>query len=869
MSRYYLLFFIIISFSNFSYSQTIRGTIKDNENNSVLFCNVIVKNLESPNLISEFILARNGSFEITLKKNYKSIIIEVNQSDYLTESYLLENVKKENVYNVNFILEKNQTKQLEEIVITSEKKHLTIKKDTISYNVDKYKNDNDRKVQDVLKRLPGIEVNEKSGEIKFKGKPIETVTLDGDNLFGFNYSLGTKNINVDMIEQVQAIENYSENKLLNGIENNEKVALNLKLKKGIADYSGTLDLGVGKNDKFLSNNNLNLLGVSSKIKSYGILSFNNIGINNTSFDHFSGNKSLEAKNEKNTLAHTVISESIFNSTLNDDRVNINNLLFANYNIVFKATKKINLKSNVYFLKDKISFERNAIIKNNFDSVFVTSDNFNSQKKPSLIRGDVELKYNLSDKTLVEYMSKYSSENIKTNSLIQSNNQNNFDLNLTTENIFYNQRLIFTKKINASKAIQLHLTHAFNTIPQTLLLNNNVENVFQKSNFKKHFLEAKINLLANVNKLKYSLTFSGKIDSNPFESNNSNNQINLVNFTTRSVTNFSTFSFHSKSWSFNYAHSLKILNQKITDNEVLNNNEQNNILFEPTIGIKYNLNKNSFVALKTGINQNLIAEEFVFSNNVILNNRSNISNLPNLSIQKSFVNSLNYFYNDLYNQFSLSLGGSYHINKGGFFSLFNVNNNQSIVKNFYLSEKTDFINFNFGLKKLLNSISTFINITTSYSSSNSKNVVNSSLLRNNVNEIIFNEFSLRTAFDKKINFENNTKWNYSGNKSSLSEENVNKSIVNVFKVNYKYSQSFFTSLTTEYYLPDTNNNSKYIFVDLLLKYQKRGSKIEYNLQGKNLTNNKNFTQINTSDFSTSSLSNNLIKRYLFFNVTYSF
>ena len=158
----------------------------------------------------------------------------------------------------------------------------------MTYNIEKYKDPTDKKVQDVLKRLPGIEVNEKSGEIKYKGKSVETVTLDGDNLFGYNYSLGTKNINIDMLEQVQAIDNYSENPLLKGIEGGEKVSLNLKLKKGKTDYSGNIDFGLGINNdlNLLNNSNANILGISKNYKSFGIVSYNNIGVNHSPFDYF-------------------------------------------------------------------------------------------------------------------------------------------------------------------------------------------------------------------------------------------------------------------------------------------------------------------------------------------------------------------------------------------------------------------------------------------------------------------------------------------------------------------------------------------------------------------------------------------------------
>src|SRR5690606_27441794 len=102
------------------------------------------------------------------------------------------------------------------------------KKDTVVFNINSYKDGTERKIEDVLRKLPGIEINELSGIIKYKGKSIETVMLEGDDLFGSNYTLGTKNINADMVTEVEAIENYSENALLKGIEHSEKVALNLK-----------------------------------------------------------------------------------------------------------------------------------------------------------------------------------------------------------------------------------------------------------------------------------------------------------------------------------------------------------------------------------------------------------------------------------------------------------------------------------------------------------------------------------------------------------------------------------------------------------------------------------------------------------------
>lgn len=248
-----------------------------------------------------------------------------------------EDPKKGTTYNIDFTLSKERVKVLKEVVITSNKKPFIIKQDTVKYNVSTYRDGSERKIEDIIKKMPGIEVNEKSGEIKYKGKSIENGQLEGDDLFGSNYALGTKNISVDMVEQVQAIENYSAYPLLKGIENGDKVALNLKLKKGKMDFSGNADYGSGffSDNEQAYNIGTNILGISKNYKSFGTLSYNNVGTNDTLFDYFGFNFSTEQVKERNFFAKKLIPETIFTTPLYDNRANINNSIFGNYNSIFK------------------------------------------------------------------------------------------------------------------------------------------------------------------------------------------------------------------------------------------------------------------------------------------------------------------------------------------------------------------------------------------------------------------------------------------------------------------------------------------------------------------------------------------------------
>ena len=389
---------IFIIFPLFTIAQTIKGSVKDSSGNSIPFANILIKENQIPSSIAEFTAARSGKFAFTLKKKYQTILIEVTTPEYYNETFIIQNPKIDEVYTINFVIQKKELTELKEVVVVSEKKSYSIKQDTLTYNIENYKDPSDKKIQDVLKRLPGIELNEKSGEIKYKGKSVETVTLDGDNLFGYNYSLGTKNINIDMLEQVQAIDNYSENPLLKGIEGGEKVSLNLKLKKGKTDYSGNIDSGLGLNNdvNILNNSNANILGISKKYKSFGTITYNNIGVNHSPFDYFSSNKSIEQQKERDLSTHKIISEALFNNPIDDARANINSMFFSNYNSIFKVSKRISIKSNIYFINDNIKLNQLNTSENTFQNeTITTTDNYNTNKKPQFYRGDIELKYNTS------------------------------------------------------------------------------------------------------------------------------------------------------------------------------------------------------------------------------------------------------------------------------------------------------------------------------------------------------------------------------------------------------------------------------------------------------------------------------------------
>lgn len=869
-----ILSFLFTLVTTFCFAQSISGTVKDGNNNSIGFVNILIKEKTNPSQIVEFTNTTNGNFSISLKKSYKEILVEVNSHEFENETFTIQNPIKNKDYNIKFILSKKRIKEIEEVIISANKKRFVVKKDTISYNVESYKDQYDRKLQDVLIKIPGLEVNQKYGEIKYKGKSIETVTLDGDNLFGYNYSIGTKNINIDLVEQIEVIENYSDNALLQGIEGGEKVAINIKLKKEKTDYSGNIDLGLGINNdsKLLNNTSTTILGISKKYKSFGVLSFNNIGINQSPFDYFAGRKGLEEIKEQNLFAQKIISESPFGNLLDDERVNINNSLFINYNNLFKINKRLSLKTNLYYLTDNLKLNQSNIheykIGNDF---FTTQDILSTIKKPNLYRGDIEVKFISSIESLIEYKAKFNYEKINTDSEILQNQSDLIQNTLKTENIYFNQKLIYTNRLKENQALQIQLNNAFSSAPQNLLFfeKNSFDFTSQNSNFKKKYLDAIISILKSSPNSKSSFSVGANYDSNPYNSNNNHlNKTNVVNLTKKSIYSLGSSNYTINNWSFIPTYSIRYLFQDLRNDKLITDDNNEILLFEPSFLIRYKINNISYVSSKVSYNQNPFSEEYIFKNPVFISNRLQLSNNPSLQIKKSQVYNFNYYNNNLYKQFFFNFSLNYQKNNSDFFSDYSINENQIILHNFYVEGRNDNLSFKIVSEKFIDLLSTTFKITSNFSHSNYKNIVNNSQLRENSSNNFNNIFTIRSAFSGKLNFENELSFNYFSNKSENSKLINNTSLTNGLKIKYNYSNNIFASFSGDYFLPNiTNKNNSYLFLDFNIIFKPENKQYEVNLIGKNLLNNKIFTQIQTSDFSKNILQSNLISRYILVNFSY--
>lgn len=153
-------------------------------------------------------------------------------------------IKKENL-DLPAIRLTEQVQHLAEVNIQGKAAEMTVKGDTIEYNTAAYQVSENANVEELLKKMNGVEVD-KEGKVTINGEEIKAVRIDGKKFFGNDVQTATKNIPAEMIEKIQVIDEKSEMAKLTGFEDDEtERIINLSLKKNrkkgvFGNYSGAL-----------------------------------------------------------------------------------------------------------------------------------------------------------------------------------------------------------------------------------------------------------------------------------------------------------------------------------------------------------------------------------------------------------------------------------------------------------------------------------------------------------------------------------------------------------------------------------------------------------------------------------------------------
>ena len=253
--------------------------------------------------------------------------------------------------------------QLNDVIV--EAPDIYAKGDTLVFNVAKYANAKDNAIIDVIKRLPGIKVEE-DGTIKYQGKPINKFYLDGNDFIGGQYGLATNNISYKDVASVEVMENHQPVKALEGIEFPEEAGINLKLKEDARSrWVGVAQAAAGV-QPLLYNGSLYTMRIGPKTQNIITLKADNTGWNPANEIQEHDFDDMFSSDYISNLWPEYISADIVNAPLTEKRTRDNLSWLAN---AITAWKKgdTSMRLNLNYTGDRLDYNSG-----------VTTDYFSNQ-----------------------------------------------------------------------------------------------------------------------------------------------------------------------------------------------------------------------------------------------------------------------------------------------------------------------------------------------------------------------------------------------------------------------------------------------------------------------------------------------------------
>lgn len=254
--RNIVLLFIISFFTLQNLSAQVKGIVIDSANHKPIESAVVALISESNKSDTSYTLTNEkGEYRFAAVPS-SNFTVRVTNIGYTSGRKFRRLYGTEKMIDLGSITLVNVSKILDEIVIQS--LPITVKQDTIEYRAEAFKVKENGVVEDLLKKLPGVQVD-KNGNIKAQGKAVTRVKVNGKDFFGGDPKTATKELPANIVDKVQIIDDYGDQATLTGIKDAEpEKIMNIQLKKDKnTGYFGRATVGVGSKERYQASLNGN------------------------------------------------------------------------------------------------------------------------------------------------------------------------------------------------------------------------------------------------------------------------------------------------------------------------------------------------------------------------------------------------------------------------------------------------------------------------------------------------------------------------------------------------------------------------------------------------------------------------------------
>ena len=778
-------------------------------------------------------------------------------------------------------------------VIISANKSMIIKKDTIIFNAGAFAQGNERVLEDLLKKIPGLVVGE-DGKISVGNREVEKVMIDGDDMFEKGYRILTKNMPAYPVSKVEVYQHYSNNKLLKGIEKSEKVALNLKLKEDAKrQWFGNVSLGYGPENGDRYQTFANLMNFGGNTKFYGIVSLNNVGEDATGDINFlirPASESDEAGSVgENQNARSIIDISTFSPNLKQNRLLFNKSGVYALNAIFNPTSKVKVKTLAFFNSDENNFY-NSI----FESTSVGSTSFSNFEDHRLKNtqatgfSKIVITDDISKNQTLEYIGKFNYSDEKKDNKLNFNDSLSNEI-LSNKNTLIDQKFLYTNRLRKNKVLLLSGRYTFESAPQNYsqdkfyyhdlfpvdagvtFIQQNCENQMQFGGFAAHLMDKKKN--GDLLEVKFGNEFRMDVLKSDFKLMNEKIIIaepslyqNYLTYSTNNIYLNSKYNKQFKNFGFDISLDFHQLHNYLKQSG--KTRHQDPFFINPKIGGQWQIAKND-----------VIISSYVYNhqNSSVLDVNSNFINTGFRSFSKGTgeFNQLN-MSTFLFNYTHGNWGSKFFANSLLIYTKYHdfYSTNTIVSRNYSQSEKIliknkSFLLFTSNIDQYLKVIASNLKFNLGYSFSDYKNMVNNLDIRSIKSQNINYGFELRSSFDGWFNYHFGSKWNYNEIKTITSNSFTDN--ISFFDLALSFSKKFDLQIKSERYFFGSldKENNKYYFLDLEARYTIVENKLTLSLSGKNLLSTETFRNYSMDDISISRAEYKLLPRFLLLAAEYRF
>ena len=463
------MFFSAFSLQSNSQQVTVYGKVTDTLQTPLAYANILAIPQADGQGVKFAVTENDGSYKLGLVKN-QSYELTVSYLGFSSQKLMLTTTDKTIIEN--FVL-KESPDQLDTIELNYTPP-ISVKKDTITYDVSKFVTGEERKLRDALKKLPGVEVD-RAGNVTVQGKKVTKVLVENKTFFTGNSKLAVNNIPADAVDKVEILDNYNDVAMLKGLQDSEDMAMNILLKEDKKKFVfGDIEAGVGVKERYLLHPNLFYYSPKTNVNFIGDL--NNQGIKSFSIRDYLEFEGGFGKLLEDAGSYFSLFNSDFARYLNNNNFTDNINQFGALNIRQSLNSVTDISGYIITSNSNTQTASNTLnIYQNADNPFNETRTNTNQLNNFFTIGKITLDYDPSTKEDFAYNSFVKVTNNDSNGVITtvSPNQDNAITSLTdVTSLNLKQNISYSRKLSKAHTATLEATYNYqNDKPITEWLTN--------------------------------------------------------------------------------------------------------------------------------------------------------------------------------------------------------------------------------------------------------------------------------------------------------------------------------------------------------------------------------------------------------------